>query len=119
MPIVPNWIERTIFLSSNRGPGPVLHIWNAVAFRAVLAAVRLEMFEALASGSLTAVELAQHIHADEHGVKRLIDTLAPLGYVKRHGERYANTPMTTKWMLRSSPTSFTPYFRYWGRSFRS
>jgi len=34
MPVVPNFVERTIFLSLNQGPGPVLDIWNAVAFRA-------------------------------------------------------------------------------------
>jgi predicted transcriptional regulator len=85
MPVVPNWIERTIFLSLNQGPGPVLDIWNAVAFRAVLAAVRLDVFEALASGPMNVVELAQCLNADARGVQRLIDALEPLGYVKRQG----------------------------------
>ncbi len=61
MPVVPNWIERTIFLSLNQGPGPVLDIWNAVAFRAVLAAIRLDVFETLASGPLSVAELAQRL----------------------------------------------------------
>ncbi len=114
MPIVPNWIERTIFLSSNRGPGPVLDIWNAVAFRAVLAAIRLDVFDTLASGPLTGRELSQRINADEQGVRRLLDALEPLGYLKRRGNRYVNTSMTIKWMLRSSSVNFAPYFRYWG-----
>ncbi len=33
MPVVPNWIERTIFLSLNQGPGPVLGIWNAIILK--------------------------------------------------------------------------------------
>ncbi len=114
MPIVPNLIERTIFLLLNQGPGPVLDIWNTVAFRTVLAAVRLDVFEALASGSLTSTQLAQRLNASERGVNRLLDALAPLGYVERQGNRYTNTSMTTKWLLRSSPASLAPYFRYWG-----
>jgi SAM-dependent methyltransferase len=114
MPVVPNFVERTLFLSLNQGPGPVLDIWNAVAFRAVLAAIRLDVFEALASGPMSAAELAQRLHADAGGVQRLLHALEPLGYVKRQGDRYANTSMTIKWLLRSSPMSFAPYFRYWG-----
>jgi hypothetical protein len=114
MPVVPNFIEKTIFLSLNQGPGPSLDIWNAVAFRAVLAAIRLDMFEALAPGPLSAAELAQRLNADARGVQRLIDALVPPGYLKRQAERYANTPMTIKWLLRSSPVNFAPYFRYWG-----
>jgi SAM-dependent methyltransferase len=114
MPIVPNFIERTIFLSLNQGPGPVLDIWNAVAFRTVLAAIRLDVFEALAANPMSTAELAQCLNADARGVQRLLDALVPLGYVRRQGDRYTNTPMTIKWLLRSSPTSFAPYFRYWG-----
>src|SRR5512145_1642143 len=114
MPVVPNWIERTIFLSLNQGPGPVLDIWNAVAFRTVLAAIRLGVFEALASRPMNAAELAQGLNADARGVQRLIEALGPLGYVKRQGDRYANTSMTSKWLLRSSSVNLAPYFRYWG-----
>ena len=73
MPIVPNLIERTMFLTLNQGPGPILDIWNAVAFRAVLAALRLELFEALDGAALTIAELARRIEADELGVRRLLD----------------------------------------------
>lgn len=114
MPILPNWIERTVFLTLNQGPGPVLDIWNAVAFRAVLAAVRLNVFESLADGKMTATDLARRINADVRGVAALLDVLASLGYVAREGECHANTAMTTKWMLRHSPSNFAPYFRYWG-----
>jgi SAM-dependent methyltransferase len=114
MPVVPNFVEKTIFLSLNQGPGPSLDIWNAVGFRAVLAAIRLDVFETLAAGPLSAAELAQRLKADARGMQRLIDALVPLGYVKRQGDRYANTAMTSKWLLRSSPMNFAPYFRYWG-----
>jgi hypothetical protein len=114
MPVVPNFVEKTIFLSLNQGPGPSLDIWNTVGFRAVLAAIRLDMFETLAAGALSAAELAQRLNADARGVQRLIDALVPLGYVKRQDDRYVNTAMTIKWLLRSSPMNFAPYFRYWG-----
>ncbi len=114
MPVVPNFIEKTFFLSLNLGPGPSLDIWNAVGFRAVLAAIRLDVFETMATGPLSAVELARRLNLDVRGVQRLLDALVPLGYVKQQGDHYANTTMTSKWLLRSSQVGFAPYFRYWG-----
>ena len=113
MPILPNFIERLVLLNFNQGPGLMLDFLGAQAFRAVGVAVRLGVFEALSRGPLTAVETARQVQASERGVTLLLDALESLGYVKKDDDRYANTPMTVKWLLRCSPTSLasgSPFF---------
>lgn len=114
MPIVPNFLERLLFFNLNQGPAPLLDLFGAVSFRIVLAALKLNVFEALHAGPLTAAEVAQHIQADPQGTAVLLDTLEPLGYVTRQGERYANSPMSEKWLVRQSPHSIASGYDYWG-----
>ncbi len=114
MPIVPNVLERLIFFGLNAGPGPLLDIFGAVAFRTVLAGVNLGVFDALHGGPLTSADLAQRIGANERGITVLLDTLIPLGYVTKKGHRYANTAMTRKWLVRRSPSSLADGYEYWG-----
>src|SRR3990172_2909114 len=113
MPIVPNFIERLVLLTFNQGPGLMLDFLGAQAFRAVGVAVKLGVFEALSGGPLTAAETARQVEASERGVTLLLDALEALGYVKNQTGRYVNTPMTVKWLLRSSPTNLAggiPFF---------
>jgi SAM-dependent methyltransferase len=114
MPIRTTIIERFAIFNLNIGPGPLFDIFGAIGFRLALAAVRLELFEALKGGPLTAAEVARRVDADERGITMLLPALESLGYVKKRGERYSNAAMTSKWLLESSPSNFAPYFRYWG-----
>ena len=43
----------------------------------------------------------------------LLECLASLGYVSKKNGRYGNTPMASKWMARSSPSSIADGFRFW------
>ena len=59
--------------------------------------------------------------ASQRGTQLLLNALEALGYVKQRNGRYTNTPMTVKWMVRSSPTyiaSAFPFFNgvieHWG-----
>jgi len=113
MPILPNTIERLIFFDLNLGPGPLLDLFGAVAFRIVISGVRLGVFDSLQSGPTTAGELARRIGADERGITMLLDTLAALGYVTHKGDQYANTAMSAKWLVRNSPSSIAAGFDYW------
>lgn len=112
MPIQTNFLEHMLFFTLNLGPGPVLDIWNGVAFRIVLAAIRLEVFETLADGPLTANGLAERIKTDPRGATLLLTTLEALGYVRQENGAYANTPMTAKWLLRRS-ANFAAGFEFW------
>ncbi len=118
MPIVPNLPERLLFFRLNRAPGPVLDIFGAVAFRAVLAAVNLGVFEGLRGGPLSAADLAGRIGADERGVVALLDALGSLGYVSGRDGLYSNTSMTNRWLVRESPESVAAGFDYWGTILR-
>jgi 2-polyprenyl-3-methyl-5-hydroxy-6-metoxy-1,4-benzoquinol methylase len=115
MPIVPNFLERLLFFNLNQGPGPLLDLFGAVSFRIILAALKLNVFEVLQTGPLAAVEVARLIQADPHGTRVLLDTLEALGYVIRQAERYANSPMSEKWLVRASPHSVAAGFDYWGK----
>ncbi len=113
MPVIPNFIERLTLLKLNQGPGLMLDFLGAQAFRVVCVAVKLGVFEALSGGPLTAAETGRQIKADERGTTLLLEALKALGYVRKKDERYVNTPMTVKWLLRGSPTSFAggiPFF---------
>lgn len=113
MPITPNFLERSLFFGLNQGPGPMLDIWSAVAFRAVLAGVRLNIFETLDGVELAPRTIAKKLNMDENGVQILLRTLHSLGYVDKKGETYSNSRMTNKWLVRSSGMDFSPGFHYW------
>ena len=115
MPILLNFLEKNVFFNLNLGPGPVMDIWSGVGFRVVLAAIRLGVFEALADGPLTPDALARKIEADPRGAALLLSALEALGYVRQQDGAFANTAMTTKWMLRRS-ANFGPGFEFWANN---
>jgi predicted O-methyltransferase YrrM len=112
MPVTPNFMERMILLKLHKGPGPLLDLLGAWAFKAVSVAVKLDIFESLSSGPLTATEIAHRMKASERGIQLLLNALESIGYVKQQGGRYSNTPMTAKWMVRSSPHCIADAFPY-------
>src|SRR3990172_615283 len=98
MPVIPNFMERLILLKLNLGPGPMLDFLGALAFRTVIVAHRLGVFETLSGGPRMAAEVARQIEADERGTILLLEALEALGYVKKKDGRYAATAMTVKWL---------------------
>lgn len=113
MPIPLNFLERSLFLTLNQGPAPILDLWSALAFRAVMAAQRLGVFEALAAGPATAAELAPRLGADPRGLTVLLEALAPLGYLERRDGGYTNSAMTNRWLTAAGDANFAPYMRFW------
>lgn len=103
MPITPNFMERMIMLKLHQGPGPMLDMLGGMACKAVSVALKLDIFESLNSGPLTAAEAARQIKANERATTLLLEGLMALGYISKQDGHYSNTAMTTKWMLRSSP----------------
>lgn len=112
MPCVPSVFERLTLLTFNQGPGGMLDLLGAQAFRAVCVAVKLDVFEALKSGPSSASETARKISADEQGTTLLLGALDALGYVRETDKGFVNTPMTAKWLLRDSPTSLVHGLRF-------
>ena len=111
MPITPNAIER-MAVHLNLVPGVLLDLLGAQAFRAVCAAGELGLFEAVAEGPLDVTEIALRVKASERGVRLLLEALETLGYVSRHADRFAATPMTEKWLLGRSSASLARAFPF-------
>ncbi len=110
MPTVPSFLERTVLLTLNRAPGPMMDLAGGLAFHAISSALRLRVFDALGNNALPSNEVAQLISADARATKLLLEVLEALGYVEKKEGRYLNTKMTVKWILGSSPHSVACIF---------
>ena len=113
MPVVPNFVERLILLRLNQGPGALLDLFGAGAFRVVCSALELGIFDALSQGPLTVDEVSQRTGTNERGMGLLLAALEAFGYVQESDSRYANTPLTKKWLLGSSPSHLADFLTWW------
>jgi hypothetical protein len=74
--------------------------WSTCALHA---GVKLDLFTPLATGSLTAAELAAKLTVPVRGLAMLLDALAALQLLDKEGDRYAATPFAGKFLSRSAP----------------
>jgi predicted O-methyltransferase YrrM len=103
MPLMPNMLERVIFFKMNEGPGPMMELIGALGYKAVSVSVKLGVFEALAAGPMTVDRLATKLEVSRRGLSVLLAALEGLGYVTVQDGSCANTAMTARWMVGSSP----------------
>ncbi|MCS4537849.1 MAG: methyltransferase [Thaumarchaeota archaeon] len=113
MPVIPNLLERFALLKFNQGPGLLLDILGAGAFRAVVLAIKRGIFEALTDSPLTSKELAYKIKSSEQDTAILLEFLESFSYVKQSNGKYSNTAMTSKWLLSKSPSNLADMVRIW------
>jgi len=100
-----NMVER-VGLLAGQAPIPIAHaLGGPVLARAVIAATRLGVFEALHSGRRTAAEVAASCGGDPYATRKLLDALVSSGYLSYRASAYGLTRMSRKWLLRDSPTS--------------
>lgn len=71
--------------------------------RAIQAAFKLGLFEALADGGRDAGELATAIQCDRRATMLLANALAALGLLAKHEERYELDAQTRRFALKASP----------------
>jgi SAM-dependent methyltransferase len=92
-------------------PDPFLDSFTGlVAARALSTAVILGVFEALHERPSSPPELAQRLGLDPLGAETLVTALTTLGYVEDGGGgRLANTPVTERLLVRSSPESIATF----------
>ena len=103
-------IERGALAARHSGavpppfPAPYFDTWVGVlSARAVMAATRLGVFDALADGPDDASGIARRLHLDERGVDALLGALAALGYARRRRNgRYALTRWARRWLAADS-----------------
>src|SRR5258708_28843294 len=78
-----------------------LAFWGS---KALLTAVELGLFTALAQGPLTAKELTAKLGLQPRGTADWLDALVSLGMLKRTVDEYANTPATALFLDRNKPS---------------
>ena len=112
MPVVPNLLERALF-RAGVAPRPMVDIAAAASFRAVQAALRLDVFERLAAGPRTTRDLAADLAVDAASLDRLLGLLEAAGHLRRRGNTYTNSVSTKRWLLRSAPGSLADFIGIW------
>jgi SAM-dependent methyltransferase len=93
-----------------REPDPFLDTFTGlVAARAVTSATMLGVFEALHAAPASADELAERLRLDPLGADTLLTTLSTLGYVDADGDRFRNTDVSERLLVRESPESIATF----------
>lgn len=96
-------------------PDPAILLDLLEAFRrskTLFAAVSLGVFDALESGTVSAVQLASKLSANADALERLLDACVGLNLLDRIDGQYANTPLAERYLLSSSPNRMTGYINY-------
>jgi len=72
--------------------------------KTLLCAVELGVFTELAQGSASLGALSERVGLHPRGAKDFLDALVALGFLKRDGDRYSNTPETDLFLDRNKPS---------------
>jgi SAM-dependent methyltransferase len=104
--IIPENILERVALAAGVVPRPILDTLVAMLLaRTIMAATKLGIFEALASGPLPAHQVAAHCGTDPCATEKLLTALAGCGYVRAEHGQYALAPVARTWLLKDSPQS--------------
>lgn len=104
MPIRISIAERAL-LRLGVIPAPLVDVVQHTAYRMMLAAYRLGVFEELASGPRDLAALSGALGANSASLESFLDLLRRLGYVTLRDGRYANTAAARRWLTAESPDS--------------
>ncbi len=101
-----NILERLALMTGQFPPG-IFECWSGMMLaRTVMAATRLEIFESLAAGPLTADEVAQRCGTHPRATAKLLHALVGVGCLRVRGERYMLRRSARSWLLRDGKNSF-------------
>lgn len=102
--LIPQNLLEALALWLKRVPTPAGEVIFAMMLsRAIMAGVRLGVFDALEGERLTVGELAGRIRCDRYGVEALVEALRSSGYLVRQGDRLSNAPPASRWLVSASP----------------
>src|SRR3989338_371805 len=85
---------------------------SMMAARTIMAGSNLGIFDNLAKKPMTEKELSKIIKCDNTGTKLILNALWHIGYVKKLGSKYANTPKAKKWLVRTSHFYIGNFMKY-------
>src|SRR5215208_2917980 len=89
-----------------RVPSPALLMQIGLAYRSsavLFAAINLDVFTILSSGTKTAQELATACNAHPRAMQLLLNACVVEGLLVASGERYANSDVAAGYLARNSP----------------
>jgi acetylserotonin N-methyltransferase len=94
-------------------PAPIIDLMEAFRrSKTVFAAVSLGVFDALAGGAATALDLSSRLKANTGALERLLEACVALELLERRDGTFANTGIAARYLVRSSPDSLVGYIRY-------
>lgn len=94
-------------------PAPVLDLITAFRTSAVMfSALSLGVFDRLSSGHADAATLARFLGTNSDALGRLLEACVGLGLLSRQGDEFANAPVATAYLTRTSPHRLTGYIAY-------
>lgn len=106
-----------IFFEQNAAPVATLDMLSGAAFRALRAALKLGLFDALEEKeTATVAELARSLKTAEIPTSLLLRALESYGYVTLDPltGKYANTATTSQWLLANAPSDYATVLEFWG-----
>jgi len=84
--------------------------------KTMFTAVSLGIFDRLAAHPTSAAELAVALDCHADALGRLLDGCVGLGLLAREGAQYANTPVSSRYLVSSSPDTLAGYIVYSDKS---
>jgi hypothetical protein len=104
-------------------PAPIFQMATAYwASSVLLTANRLGLFTALGAGEATVESLAATLGLSPYPFDNFLDALVSLGYLERRGARYANSPLSSTFLVAGQPAYLGNALKYsddlypvWGR----
>jgi len=101
-----NVLERLALLNGMLPPG-IFECWFGLMLaRTVMSATKLNVFESLAAGPLTADEVAQRCGTNPRATEKLLNALVGVGCLKVRGGRYELRQSARSWVLKGGKNSF-------------
>src|SRR5206468_9814434 len=95
-----NFVERLALLSGALPPG-IFECWFGIMLaRTVMAATKLDVFESLADGPLTAEEVAQRCGTHPRATVQLLNALVGVGCLHVRARRYGLRRSLRSWALK-------------------
>lgn len=111
--VIPENVFEWLALALGYVPTPLIEIGGGIIFvRALMVATKLNLFEALASESLSTQEVAARCATDPEATQKLLNALVTMGYLCKNRELYALTPFARKWLLKEAPHSLHDFVVY-------
>jgi hypothetical protein len=86
-----------------------------MAAKHLFVANEVGLFEKLAEGPATLVDLTERVGIPRRTTRIVVDAMVALGFVERQGDRYQNAPEADRFLSGRAPTDLRSFLRYFNR----